>query len=108
MRPIKKTEYSPQCRSIDSSSILKVSVHILYRAEDFGGLIFNRHNHELFDVNELGYFILTQCNGLNSIEDIAENVCGDYDISNDSALNDIKSFATLLLEKEVLSFEEPE
>lgn len=60
--------------------------------KDGGSLYFIKSSMEEFEINEIAYYILSKCNGRNSITDILEMIESEYEISNQDFKSDMLTF----------------
>jgi len=69
----------------------KISEKVRMRKDLDGYLIYYPRGH-IYLVNEIGYEILSLCNGENTIDDISTFLSNKYKIDKSKAYNDVKKF----------------
>lgn len=59
-------------------------------------------NKEVHQLNEVGSFIWNLCDGKNTVSQICEDVCNEYDVQPDEAKDDIENLLRMFVEKNLL------
>ncbi len=57
----------------------------------------------LHNLNEVGSFIWNMADGNTSIQAIAEQLCHDFDVSMEEAVEDVEDFCGILVERNILN-----
>jgi hypothetical protein len=84
----------------------KVKDNIIIRKEYFGALVYDPLQDSVNQVNEMGLFILINCNGTNSIKDIINLIKKHYkEIPFNKIKEDVINFIEKMKKIEIINFD---
>ena len=87
-------------------SILYLKKGNIFRNEYFGGLIFSIQRAQYYEINKLGFYMISLINGELSAEDIVEQTLKYYELQSDeSARIELENYLLDLLAHDFLTFE---
>lgn len=72
---------------------------LAWRKVDDEGIILDMANDQAHILNEVAIEMWNLMDGNNSIQDISENICKEYEVEMEQALKDTMEFAGKLFEK---------
>lgn len=85
-----------------NSQIISQNPNLVTRDIDGEVVIMIPAKGKVLALNEVGSFIWNRINGSNSIEDILNAVCHEFDVNREQAAVDVDDFITLLYDKNLL------
>lgn len=84
------------------SNNLKLKKEVKFREEPFGGLLFDRTNRYMFELNNAGTFIIRQIIEEKEREEIIREMEVNFGLGKEKAKKDLEEFLELLKEKNLL------
>jgi len=72
------------------------------RESEMGAVILDSEKHRVLEINETGLFILKQCNGKNTVEEMVKSLCNEYEVSEVEAKGDVEKFIERLKDLQLL------
>lgn len=72
------------------------------RKSEMGAVVMDSEKHRVLEVNETGLFILKQCNGKNTVEEMVKSLCDEYEVSEVEAKEDVEKFIAKLKDLKLL------
>lgn len=83
---------------LEDTQIPKLHEDVLLRKEDFGLLVFNPKTDTVLQTNLVGAEIISHCDGRRSISEISKLIADIFEIEEEVASKDVKTFFSELVE----------
>ena len=80
---------------------MKLNKNIKIRDENFGGLLANIDNGQIYKINKSAKLILNLLTDYKNTEDLIKNLEKEYEL-NEKTKKEIKKFISLLKEKKII------
>lgn len=80
---------------------MKLNKNIKIRDENFGGLLANIDNGQIYKINKSAKLILNLLTDYKNTEDLIKNLEKEYEL-NEKTKKEIKEFISLLKEKKII------
>ena len=88
----------------DSFSIQEKAAYIT-RESEIGVLLIDNNRGKIFEVNEVGSFIIKMCDGKNSIADIEDAICREYEVEREILEADVEKFFKRVEEYGIIEYD---
>ncbi len=88
---------------VDMKTVLTHNKECPVRAVGDGLVIENPDENETHSIEDIGAFIWNRIDGKNNLDDILDEILGEYEVATPTAAQDLQAFVSQLMEAGLIS-----